>query len=197
MSRLQDLTKRLQPGKVYRRNDLSLWSNSVDRHLDQLVEEGILQKVSPGLYYYPKKTVFGVLPPDEGALVEGFLKDNRFLVTSPNAYNSLGVGTTQLYNKKTVYNHKRHGEFKLGNRIFEFRRRPHFPQHSTPEFLLVDLVNNLDSLAEDRDEVLKNVAKKVHSMDMRKVKAYANRYGSVRTKKLFSQFLNQAPQNVS
>ncbi|RYG31935.1 hypothetical protein EON81_21775, partial [bacterium] len=41
-------------------------------------------------------------------------QDNRFLVTSPNAYNTLGVGTTQLYNKKTVYNHKRHGNFTLG-----------------------------------------------------------------------------------
>lgn len=196
MARLQDLKKRLQPGKIYRRNDLTHWSKSVDRHLDQLVDEGTLQKVSQGLYYYPKKTAFGVVPPDESVLVEGFLRDNRFLVTSPNAYNSLGVGTTQLYNKRTVYNHKRHGEFKLGNRTFEFRRRPHFPRTSTPEFLLVDLVNNLDSLAEDRDEVLKNVAKKVHSMDMRKVKAYANRYGSVRTKKLFSQFLTQTLQHA-
>jgi hypothetical protein len=196
MARLEDLKKRLQPGKVYRRNDLTHWSNSVDRHLDELVQEGILQKVAQGLYYYPKKTAFGVVPPDENVLVESFLKDDRFLVTSPNAYNSLGVGTTQLYNTRTVYNHKRHGEFKLGNRTFEFRRRPHFPQTTTPEFLLVDLVNNLDSLAEDQEEVLKNVARKVHTMDMRKVKTFANRYGSVKTKKLFSQFLTQTPQHA-
>lgn len=197
MARLQDLKKRLQPGKVYRRNDLTHWSKSVDRHLDQLVEEGTLQKVSQGLYYYPKKTAFGVVPPDERVLVESFLKDNRFLVTSPNAYNTLGVGTTQLYNKRTVYNHKRHGEFRLGNRTFEFRRRPHFPQTTTPEFLLVDLVNNVDLLAEDRDQVLKNVAKKVDGMDKNKVKRYADKYGNVRTKKLFSQFLNKSIQNAS
>lgn len=196
MPRLQDLRKRLQPGKVYRRNDLTQWSKSVDRHLDQLVEDGTLQKVSQGLYYYPKKTAFGVVPPDESVLVESFLKDNRFLVTSPNAYNSLGVGTTQLYNKRTVYNHKRHGEFKLGNRTFEFRRRPYFPQTTSPEFLLVDLVNNVDLLAEDRDMILKNVAKKVYNMDRNKVKRYADKYGSVRTKKLFSQFLNQSLQNA-
>jgi len=182
---------------VYRRNDLTHWSKSVDRHLDQLVEDGTLQKVSQGLYYYPKKTAFGVVPPDESVLVESFLKDNRFLVTSPNAYNSLGVGTTQLYNKRTVYNHKRHGEFKLGNRTFEFRRRPYFPQTTSPEFLLVDLVNNVDLLAEDRDMILKNVAKKVYSMDRNKVKRYADKYGSVRTKKLFSQFLNPLLQNAS
>ena len=191
MARLEDLKKRLQPGKVYRRNDLIHWSNSVDRHLDELMQEGTLQKVAQGLYYYPKKTAFGVVPPDENVLVDSFLKDDRFLVTSPNAYNSLGVGTTQLYNTRTVYNHKRHGEFKLGNRTFEFRRKPHFPPTTTPEFLLVDLVNNLDSLAEDQEDILKNVARKVQSMDTRKVKTYASKYGSVRTKKLFSQFLTQ------
>jgi hypothetical protein len=37
----------------------------------------------------------------------------RFLLTSPNAYNTLGVGTTQLYDKTVVYNHKRHGHFML------------------------------------------------------------------------------------
>lgn len=40
------------------------------------------------------------------------LKDARFLLTSPNAYNGLGVGTTQLYARAVVYNHKGHGAFE-------------------------------------------------------------------------------------
>jgi hypothetical protein len=98
-------------------------------------------------------------------LIKSFLKDDRFLLTSINAYNSLGVGTTQLYNQRTVYNHKRHGDFKLGNKNFSFRVKPHFPKKATPEFLLVDLVNNLDTLAEDQSELLKNISWKVHTMD--------------------------------
>jgi hypothetical protein len=98
-------------------------------------------------------------------LIKSFLKDDRFLLTSINAYNSLGVGTTQLYNQRTVYNHKRHGDFKLGNKDFSFRVKPHFPKKATPEFLLVDLVNNLDTLAEDQSELLKNISWKVHTMD--------------------------------
>jgi hypothetical protein len=46
---------------------------------------------------YPKETVFGKAPAPDDKLVEAFLKDKRFLLASPNAYNSLGVGTTQLY----------------------------------------------------------------------------------------------------
>jgi hypothetical protein len=78
---------------VYRRADLSKWSKSIDRHLEELVNEGTLQKLSQGLYFYPEVTVFGETPPEEEVLVCTFLKDKRFLVTSFNAYNTLGVGT--------------------------------------------------------------------------------------------------------
>lgn len=192
MSTLQQLKRQLKPGEVYRRTELSNWTKSVDRHLEELVQEGTLQKLSQGLYYFPKESAFGKTPPDENVLVERFLKDHRFLLTSPNAYNSLGVGTTQLYNMRTVYNHKRHGEFKLGNKTFHFRIKPHFPKKVTPEFLLVDLVNNLHSLAEDNNEVMKKVTEKIASMDKKKLKYSVAEYGSVKTKKLFAPLLQSS-----
>lgn len=189
MTKLNELKTHLKPGQVYRRNDLSKWSKSVDRHLDMLVKNGTLNKLSQGVYHYPKTTAFGAAPAEEENLVRSFLKDDRFLLTSPNAYNGLQVGTTQLYNKRVVYNHKRHGDFKLGNRTFSFRVKPHFPKKLTPEFLIVDLVNNLETLAEDQQEVLKNVAVKVKGMNSQKLKRSVAEYGSVKTKKVFQQLL--------
>lgn len=61
----------------------------------------------------------------------------------------MGVGTTQLYNHRVVYNHKRHGRFTLGGMPFEFRRKPRCPRQLTEEFLLADLLNNLSELAEN------------------------------------------------
>ena len=176
-------------GKVYRRAELTKWSKSVDRHLEELQEDGTLQKLSPGMYYFPKESVFGKTPPEEKELVHSFLKDSRFLLTSFNAYNSLGVGTTQLYNERTVYNHKRNGEYKLGNRMFRFRIKPHFPKKATEEFLLVDLVNNVDTLAEDRNEVLKNVFLRANTMDKKKLKYSVTAYGNVKAKKMFAPLL--------
>lgn len=198
MNRLEELQKHLKRGQVYRRDDLAKWSKSVDRHLDALVEEDTLQKLSQGLYYYPKLSAFGKTPPEEEVLIRSFLKDGRFLVTSPSSYNSLGVGTTQLYNERTVYNHKRHGEFQLGNRKFCFRVKTHFPSKVTKEFLLVDLLNNLESLAEDPAEVLKNVALKVRTMDTRKLKRDVSKYGNIKTKKILAPLLEfPTKQNVS
>ena len=186
MSQADKLKQHLKEGQVYRRNELAKWSKSVDRHLEELVQEGVLQKVSQGLYYVPEKTAFGIAPPEEKVLVRSFLNDDRFLLTSPNAYNALGVGTTQLYNERTVYNHKRHGEFVLGNRKFNFRMKPHFPRKLTEEFLLVDLLNNLDTLAEDAREVLGKVASRIKTMDKKKLERNVAEYGSVKTKKIFA-----------
>lgn len=198
MSKLEELKMQLKRGQVYRRDDLSKWSKSVDRHLDTLVEEDTLQKLSQGLYYYPKISAFGKTPPEEEILIRSFLKDDRFLLTSPSNFNSLGVGTTQLYNERVVYNHKRHGEFKFGNRRFSFRIKPHFPSKLSQEFLLVDLVNNLEFLAEDPNEVLRNLALKVRTMDTKKLKRYVSQYGNVRAKKVLSQMLNDSvKQDVS
>jgi hypothetical protein len=193
MTKLEQLKRHLRPGRVYRREDLAQWSNAVDRHLKQLMSEGTLTKLSGGLYLYPKATVFGQAPPEDDKLVETFLKDDRFLLASPNGYNSLGVGTTQLYDKTVVYNHKRHGDFVLGGRKFAFRMKPSFPKTLSREFLLVDLVNNLDQLAESKEEVLARVRESVASYDAvrrPRLRRAALEYGNVRTKKFFSEALN-------
>ncbi len=189
MEQLDVLKKNLRPGEVYRRADLQQWSRSVDRHLQELVKDGTLEKLSGGLYYVPAPSTFGKVPAEEYALVRAFLKDDHFLLTSPSDYNALGVGTTQLYNTRLVYNHKRHGEFKLGNRSFRFVRKPYVPDRLTREFLLVDLVNNLGQLAEDQSSVLDNVKEKARTMDQANLRNMANRFGKVRTRKLFNSLL--------
>lgn len=191
LSKVSVLKKHLKPGEVYRRSDLEQWSNAVDRDLAGLVKDGTLQKLQQGLYYYPVVSVLGIVPPDENLLIRSFLKDNYFLVTSLNDYNSLGVGTTQLYNKRVVYNHKRHGEFKFGNRTFLFQVKHRFPSKPTTEFLLVDLVSNLDKLAEDAEEVLKNVETKALTMDLKKLKRAVNDFGNTRAKTFFAPLLKR------
>lgn len=192
MTRLEQLKRHLHPGRVYRRADLAQWSKSVDRHARELVDQGMLQKLRNGLYYYPKDSVFGQVPPDELDLVRTFLKEDDFLLTSPNAYNALGLGTMQLYNRRVVYNHKRHGQFTLGGMPFEFRRKPRFPKRLTEEFLLVDLLNNLSELAEDPTAVRERARTKAKELDTARLRRAARDYGKVATRKFFEQALSKA-----
>ena len=177
------LADELQAGCVYRREDLARLSTAVDRHLRELVATGRLKKLAQGLYHAPRQSSFGPLPPEDADVVGGFLRDKDFLVFSPSAYNAVGLGTTQLYNSTLVYNHKRHGVFKLGNRQFDFRMKPRFPKKLTSEFLYVDLLNNLEELAEDRDAVLRQARSKLSSFDSSRLRRAADSFGSVATRK--------------
>ena len=189
---VDQLKRHLRPGRVYRRENLLPWSQSVDRHLKALTVDGTLRKLRTGLYYCPRKFEFGEAPADENELVRAFLKTDRFVVTSLNAYNQLGLGTTQLYNKRVVYNQKRHGTFSLGHRRVTFERRFNIPRQISPEFLLVDLVNELGDLAEDREAVLSRVREKAKEMDSRKLSRAVSLYGKYSTQKKFQKMLQHA-----
>ena len=183
------LAEELRPGHVYRREDLARLSNAVDRHLHALVSTGMLKKLAQGLYYAPKQSTFGPLPAADQQVVRGFLRDKEFLVFSPSSYNAVGLGTTQLYDTTLVYNHKRHGVFKLGNRQFDFRVKPRFPKKLTPEFLYVDLLNNLDELAEDREAVLRQARNRLMSFNRARLQAALDNYGNMATRKRVREWI--------
>lgn len=184
------LVRTLKPGQVYRREDLASQSKAVDRHLRELVDAGRLRKLAQGLYHAPKTSHFGPLPPTDDEAVGAFLRDKDFLVFSPSVYNAAGLGTTQVYNRTWVYNRKRHGTFKLGNRQYDFRVKPRFPRKLTPEFLYVDLLNNLDELAEDRDAVLERAREKASSFEPKKLRQAVAQYANAATRRRFQEWAN-------
>src|SRR5260370_35877810 len=123
-STLERVKREVGPGRVYRREDLLPWSRSLDRHHKELTLHGNLQKLRTGLYYCPRKYEFGEAPAGEHELVKALLRTDHFVVTSPNIYNQLGLGKTQLYDKRVIYNQKRHGTFAFGNRTVTSPEEP-------------------------------------------------------------------------
>jgi len=181
---MEFLKQHIKLGVVYRRSDLEFYSSSVDRDLGRLVKDGVLFKLRQGLYYAPKKSKFGMVPPDDSDMVARFLKDDTFLLVSPNSYNSLGLGLTQLYNTTWVYNHKRHGEFKLNGKNFLFKLKSGFPEILSTEFLVVDLLDSLDELAEDPNKVVESFIKNISRFDINELIKMSVHYGSGTTRKL-------------
>lgn len=191
--KVSPLARHLRAGKVYRREDLVPYSTSVDRELKQLVTAGRLTKAAQGLYYAPRKSVFGDIPPTEDEMLATFLKDKEFLCFNPSVYNTLRMGMTQLYNKAIVYNHKRHGIFRLGNRDYDFRVKHRFPLPGqvSSEYLLVDMLNNFDELAEDEDHVFPIVRRKLPQFDAKNLQKSLQDYGSAATRRLMKSWLNE------
>ncbi len=181
--RFKKWKKDLIPGKPYRRKELENLSTNLSRDLDEFIKGGFLNRPSPGIYFWSEEKWFGKDPVDTQKLLKCFLKSNDFLVVDFNKYNSLGLGTTQLYNKIVVYNHKRHGKFPLGGMEFEFKKVPYVYRKLDKEFLLVDLLNNLKFLGEDVQRIKESVKKRLNDFNFEKVLQLAKKYGKVATKK--------------
>jgi hypothetical protein len=103
---------------------------------------------------------------------------------SPNAFNALGLGLTQLYNTTWVYNHKRKGEFQLNGKSFEFKIKATFPKENSKEYVLVDLLNNLEQLAEDRNEILNKLPKNLLAYNTETLMKVTQQYGTGKTKRI-------------
>jgi len=125
-----------------------------------------------------------MVPPDDAVWVEGFLKDSNFLLVKPNLYNALGLGLTQLYNTTWVYNHKRKGGFRFNGKTFEFKIKTSFPRQLTSEFLLIDLLNHMDELSEDRNRIIERLPDVLNRFDENELRRLAQQYGSGSTRRL-------------
>jgi hypothetical protein len=66
----------------------------------------------------------------------------------------------------------------------------HFPPKLTIEFLLIELVNNLDKIAEERDSILQNIKEKISQLGIEQLQQSLSLYANVSTKKVFAEFLN-------
>lgn len=181
------LKKRLKPGKLYRRQELAPFSSNIDRHLKKLVEEGVLQKLINGLYLCPQTSQLGNLPPDDEIVLRSFLKSDKFLLYSPNAFNALGLGTTQLYHLPVVLNQKRHGELSVGGKRFFFERRLRVPKKMTKEILLVEFLNHLNKLAERPNDLFNKLSSKLMEFDSKTLQKAVRFYGTYSTQKLLNE----------
>ena len=190
------LRQHIKQGEVYRRSDLEYYSTAIDRHLAQLTKDGTLIKLNQGLYYAPKQSKFGAVPPDDRQVVERFLKDEDFLLVSPNSFNSLGLGLTQLYNTTWVYNHKRKGEFQLNGKTFEFKLKSSFPKKISREYLLVDLLNNLDNLAQDQTQAIDKLQNNIRNFNADDLMKATQQYGTGKTKRTLKSIVRNVLQHA-
>ncbi|MFH0946959.1 MAG: hypothetical protein V2A76_17330 [Planctomycetota bacterium] len=172
----------LTVGRVYRTEDLRRWGKNPSRLADRLVREGKLRRLSRGHFVRPRWGRFGEVPPTDDALLRAFLKGQPFLHTGPECWNVLGLGASAVFSRQLVYNTSRTGEFDLGG-VRLLLRRVRFPRKPTPEWFVIDLLENHDMAGVSLAEVEYRLAEAVSSgrFDPRLLEKMAGKYGTRRT----------------
>jgi hypothetical protein len=95
------MIENLAEGKVVGYADMGIKSTdypAAAKAVSRMVKSGLLERASAGLFYKPKKTVFGELKPQEEQLIRPYLyeKGRRVAyITGTSLYNQMGL-TTQV-----------------------------------------------------------------------------------------------------
>ena len=172
-------------GRVYRTEDLRRWGKNPSRLAERLVREGVLRRLARGLFVRPKRGRFGEVPPSDEALLRAFLKGEPFLLTGPERWNALGLGSTAVFSRRLVYNTKRSGEFDLGGSKFLLRRVP-FPRSPSAEWFVVDLIENRERVGVSLDEIEEKLSEALADgrFDPERLEDVAREFGTRRTRSL-------------
>ena len=78
---------------------------SAAKSLERLQKKGMIKKISKGVFYIPRKTVFGELGPDSNGILERHLFDECKRVayeTGFSLYNRLGLTTQMAFKIKVA-----------------------------------------------------------------------------------------------
>lgn len=174
---------KLEPGRVYRTRDLASWSKNAPRLAKRLERDGQLVRLRNGLFLHPRAGKFGPVPPGDAELLRRFLDDTPFVVTGPERWNALGLGTTAAFAYPLVYNRKRTGMFTLGGRVFDLHRVP-FPEHPPKEWYVVDLLENAERAGASRADLERTLATALRrgAFDLGRLRTMAEEFGLKRTR---------------
>ncbi len=115
----------MKPGSVFSPKDFQGIGSkdAIDQTLSRLVKSGLIRRLGQGIYDKPKKSSFGILPPDAMLVAETLARStqSRLQVSEAYAANKLGL-STQVPGKHIYYIEGTPRKRKIGNQEIIFKR---------------------------------------------------------------------------
>lgn len=99
--KIQKQISKLADGTTFKYEQLSVEPQELGaaaKAIERLIAKGVIKRVSTGVFYKPKKTVFGELKPNEEEILKPYLFDKGkriAYITGTSLYNRMGL-TTQI-----------------------------------------------------------------------------------------------------
>ena len=104
---------KIKEGTTFKYQQLSIELSeygAATKAIERCIEKGIIKRVSTGVFYKPKQTIFGELPPNEEELLKSYLFQNNkriAYITGTSLYNRMGLTTQVPRNIKIASRDKR------------------------------------------------------------------------------------------
>ena len=118
--KIEEKIKTIEKGNTFTYKDLAIEKeeySAASKAVERLIKKKIIKRISTGVFYKPKQTVFGELEPNEGKIITHYLfKDGKRIayITGLLLYNKMGL-TTQVPKEISIASSKKRIYIYRGN----------------------------------------------------------------------------------
>lgn len=175
--KIQKKINRINEGTTFQYGQFSIEPKeyrAAAKAIQRLIEKGIIKRVSTGIFYKPKQTVFGELKPNEEQLLKPYLfeKGKRIAyITGTSLYNRMGLTTQIPKNIKIASRDKR---ITVSRDNIKATPVKSYVDVTDKNFYLLELLDALKDFRKipdlDRDSAIKIVSGKLKSFTSDEIK---------------------------
>jgi len=118
--KIEDKINNIENGEIFTYKDLDIRKEeypAASKSIERLIKKEKIKRISTGVFYKPKQTVFGELKPDEEKIITPYLFKNRrriAYITGLLLYNKMGL-TTQIPREISIASNKKRIYISKGN----------------------------------------------------------------------------------
>jgi hypothetical protein len=118
--KIEKQISKIKEGTTFKYQQLSIEQSeysAATKAIERFIEKGIIKRVSTGIFYKPKQTIFGELKPNEEELLKSYLYQNNkriAYITGTSLYNRMGL-TTQVSKSIKIASRDKRITISIGN----------------------------------------------------------------------------------
>ncbi|OYT14122.1 MAG: hypothetical protein B6I19_01625 [Bacteroidetes bacterium 4572_114] len=184
--KIEEKINLIKEGETFTYRQLSIDSSEYQtaaKSIERLIKKGVIKRISPGVFFKPKQTVFGELLPDNEEILKPYLLNNGkqiAYITGTYLYNKLGL-TTQI--PQIIKIASREKEIKINKSNIKTLPVKSYVDVTNKNFQYLELLDAIKDLKKIPDfnikngiKILSNILKKLNEEEVRKIIKYSLKY---------------------
>ncbi len=199
-NKIKENIKIIKEGETFTYKDLLIEKDeyqSAAKAIERLIKKGRIKRISPGIFFKPKQTIFGELLPSEEEILKPYLyKNDRRIayITGVYLYNKLGL-TTQI--PQTIKIASREKEIKVNKSNLKVKSAKSYIDVTNKNFQYLEILDAIKDFKKIPDlnieagiNILLNILKDFKRDEIKKLIKYGLKYPP-RTRALLGALLEE------
>jgi len=175
--KIEEQINNIDDGNIFTYKDLNIRReeySAASKSIERLIKKEIIKRISTGIFYKPKQTVFGELKPDEEKIITPYLfKNGRRIayITGLLLYNKMGL-TTQIPKEISIGSNKKRVYISKGN--IRAKAVKSYIEVNDKNYKLLELLDALKDFKKipdlDKKSAISILSRKISELNKKQIK---------------------------